>query len=240
MLPQASLHYTVTGRGPYELFDGAGRVATLARPDDVLYVLYGRCHRRLLDHLTSNAWVPVHGGVVGVGGRRVLVVGTKRAGKTTLMLRLLFDGQQVEGDELVFMRGSEAVCLPRNFHVKPGTRDLVPELEPGWDALPATSTSDGTVITAFNPTEAGFDWMLLQGPIDTAFVLRPQHRGAAVVRPLTSVELVEAAVSNSFGVSLEGRAVVRACARLLGGVEGFELTVGRVSDTADLLIGSVT
>lgn len=238
LAPDLVIRCSVRGCGPYELCDGAGRVETLASPDDVLYVLYGHCHRRLVDHFTSHRWVPLHGALVGVGGRRVLVLGPKGAGKTTLMLRLLFDGHPVEGDEMVFTRDGEAVCLPRNFHVKHGSRALVPELSTRWDMLPKTWTSDGRVIAGFDPAVVGAAWRLLLGPVDVAMVLRGDHAGRSARRPLANVELVEAAVGNCFGAGVERSTVVRACARLLACVESYELTVGDVRSAADLVAGA--
>lgn len=234
--PSHVLRYTVAGHGPYELFEAEAETVTLATPDDVLYVLYRRCHTRLFDDLSRDGWVPVHGGIVGIGGRRALVIGARGAGKTTLLLRLLYDGHHVEGDEMVFTRGGVAMCLPRNFHVKSGTRELVPELLAGWDALPATSTSDGRVISGFNPAAAGLPWTVLQAPVDLAFVLHADHGSVPAVRPLSGVALVAAAVANCFGRFAEQGDVVRACARLLGEVSGYELTVGEVTTAADLIV----
>lgn len=236
--PTTVLPYAVAGRGPYELSAGGEHLATAASPDDVLYLLYGRCHSRLVENLMSHGWVPLHGGIVGLGGRRVLVLGPKGAGKTTLMLRLLYDGHRVEGDEMVFTRDGEAVCLPRNFHVKAGTRQLVPELSTRWASLPKTSTSDGRVIAGFNPAAAGAPWRVLQGPVDVALVLRGDHARTSAVRPLTNVELVETAMGNCFGGSVDRRTVVRACARLLGRVEGYEVTVGDLRSAADLVLAA--
>lgn len=233
--PRVAMRYAVVGRGPYVLLEEGDHLAAVGRPDDVLYLLYARCHARLVDYMSLGDWVALHAGVASVGDRRVLVLGAKGTGKTTLLLRLLYDGHAVEGDELVFTRAGEAVCLPRNFHVKPGAPVLVPELAHGWAGLPATSTSDGMVITAFDPAAAGFSWKLRRGPIDAAFVLRANHGGAASCRPMSSVGLVGAAVADCFSTSVAPRDVVRACSSLLGDVEGHELTVGEVAATADLL-----
>ncbi len=233
--PQSTLRYEVTGRGPYDVREDGHHVGTLARPDDVLYVLYGRCHARLLDHLAATAWVSLHAAVVEVAGRRLLLSGEKGSGKTTLALRLLHDGHRVEGDELVLTRDGLAMCLPRNFHVKPGTVELVPELRRGWHAMPATSTSDGMVIRAFNPAAAGFPCVLRHAPLDAAFFLRAEHRGQAVCHPLSSVELVRRAVASCVGPAAERAQTVRSIVRLLQGVDGYQLTVGDLRQTADLL-----
>jgi len=173
-----------------------------------------------------------------VAGRRALVVGDKGAGKTTLLLRLLHDGHRVEGDELVLFRSRAAVCLPRNFHVKPGTPALIPELAAHWDQLPATTMSDGTVITAFDPSAAGFDWRVDLAPVDVVFVLRPDHGGTASCRALGALELARAVLARAFPTPLPARDLLRACSALVEGTDGYELTVGEVQATADLLVHS--
>src|SRR5262249_32677416 len=148
--PRAVMRYAVRGGGPYTIYEEGDRVADVRHPDDVLYVIYGRCHARLLDYLALGAWVALHAGIVSVDDRRALVIGARGTGKTTLMLRLLYDRHAVEGDELVFSRAGKAVALPRNFHVKPGAVELVPELARVRASLPVTSTTDGVLISAFN------------------------------------------------------------------------------------------
>jgi hypothetical protein len=235
------MRYSVTGRGPYELSEEGRHLVTVGRADDVLYLVYQRCHARLADYLSLGGWVPLHAGMVSVGGRRALVIGGKGSGKTTLMLRLLFDGHRVEGDETVYTRRGMAVCLPRNFHVKPGTAALIPELARlGASArLPATSTSDGMVITGFNPSTAGHPWTIGDGPVDAAFVLHPDHGGTASCRPVDGLRLVEAAVANCFPSTVGTGPVVAACSSLLGDVDGYELTVGDVGSTARLLAAAL-
>jgi hypothetical protein len=239
LTPRATMHYAVNGRGPYTLFEEGDYLARLDGPDDVLYVLYQRSHARLVDYLSLSGWVPLHAGVVSIAGRRALMLGSKGAGKTTLMLRLLYDGHAVEGDELVFTRGGDAVCLPRNFHVKPGAPELVPELGELWAGLPTTSTSDGVVIAAFNPTAGGFTWQLERGPIDVGFALRPNHGGSASCQRISTVALVEDAIGNAFPTTVAARDVVRACSAVLGRAAGHQLIVGDVARTAELLAAAV-
>ena len=239
LVPRAVMRYAVVGGGPYAIYEEGDYLAAVEHPDDVLYVIYARCHARLLDYLSLGQWVALHAGVVSIGDRRALVIGARGTGKTTLMLRLLFDRYAVEGDELVFTRAGKAVSLPRNFHVKPGAVKLLPELADGRVSLPMTSTSDGVIITAFNPVAQGFSWNLQCRPIDVAFVLRANHGGMASCRAISSVDIVAAAVANSLPMTATSREAVRACSALLGEAEGHELTVGAVSATADLLAARV-
>lgn len=237
--PTDSIDYVVTGRGPYELFEDGLPVTTVDRPEDVLYVVYQRCYARLIDHQAGAGWASIHAALLSVAGRRALVVGEKGAGKTTLMLRLLHDGHRVEGDEAVFTRDGEAICLPRNFHVKSGIRQLIPELSADWAGLPRVSTDDGATITAFNPASAGFPWQLQHGPISVAILLRANHGGTSSRRSLSSLEMIAAALANCRPTGLDTATIVRACSSLLGHADAYELQVGDLARTAELLVATI-
>ncbi len=237
--PHASIELEVTGRGPYECYEQGTALATVGTPEDVVYVLYRRCYARLIEHQASAGWASIHAALVSIAGRRALVVGDKEAGKTTLMLRLLHDGQAVEGDEAVFTRGGEAICMPRNFQVKAGTRPLIPELAPLWADLPRVSTDDGAVISAFDPAAAGFPWKLRRGPVSLAFVLRSSDGTAAACRRIASGEMVAVAIANCRPNGIAPADVVRACSALLGDVTAYELRVGDLTRTAQLLVAAL-
>jgi len=115
------LRYGVEGHGPYEVFEDGERLAVRGRrPTMCSSSSMNAATDGWWTTLSVGGWLPLHGGLVTIAGRRLLVVGQKGAGKSTLMLRLLYDGHAVEGDEMVFTRDGVAVALPRSFHLKPG------------------------------------------------------------------------------------------------------------------------
>jgi hypothetical protein len=239
-IPTKGTHrWRVRGQGPWTLEEHGDHVGRYGRIDDLLFVLYRRCYGRLGEHLQLGGWVALHGGLVRVAGRRAVVVGQKGAGKTTLMMQLLVAGHAVEGDEQVLTRGGLAVALPRAFHVKPGTADLLPQLAPVLRRSPATALSDGTPIVAFDPVAAGFEAATSVAPIDVAVVLRRRDGSGAGVRPLTTVAAAEAVVAHALPYDDSRVHLLQACARLLATARGFEVRGGDLAATARQLAEAV-
>ncbi len=227
--------FGVAGTGPWVLSQGGDRVAAFRDLESLLFVLYRRCYGRAGEHLALAGWQTVHGGLVTIDGRRVLVVGDKGAGKTTLMMRLLADGHAVEGDENALTRDGLAVALPRRFHVKPGTAALVPELSDALADAPRTHLSDGTPIIGFDPTEAGLGAATRLAPVEVAVVLRSDAAEPRGWRPLSTVEAVQAAVTHAVATTDSRPALLAACAALLGQARGVELARADPAQMAERL-----
>jgi hypothetical protein len=209
----------------------------------VVFVVYQRCYGRASETLQRAGWVGLHGGLATVDGVRVLVAGPKGSGKTTLALRLLFDGHAVEGDERVYLRGGDAVALPRRFHCKPGVGELVPELAPLLDSLPTTTAwFDGSpqTITAFDPTDAGLSWELRCGAVDACVLLAPPATGidqsGPHIEPLPTAAALPSLTEHLFDhPGLETPAIASTVAALLRRAPVFRLQRGTPSATVHAL-----
>lgn len=227
--PLRELYYQISGRGPYEIREENDPIDQGLTADDVVAILYRRCHQHAFDLLARNGWAVIHGGLVRVGSQRLLLTGPTGVGKTTLVLRLLYDGHQVEGDELALVRDDAVVALPRRFRLKPGIETVVPELAPVIDGLPSMRNHHGR-IAAFDPAEAGFRWDVESGPVDAAVCVTPNHAGRSSLSELHPSELVYRLLSQTIGIDGTSKArLVTACSRLAMG-KGFELTLGDASE----------
>ena len=122
----------------------------------------------------------VHAGSATWRGRRFLVVGAGRAGKSTLMTRLLYEGFAVEGDELVLLREGRAIAYPRRFGIRRPTLGLVPQLgalAPALAGTPEPLGASGFHVLALDPAQLGFAWHICPGPVDHVFLLDGLHEG---------------------------------------------------------------
>jgi hypothetical protein len=178
--PQVQVRYEVMG-GPdgFRILENGVPVGIEARPHDVMYVIYNRAHE------AGYRALPPHAGCATVGGRRVLIVGSKEAGKTTLILQLMHEGIAVHGDELVLITADGlAWPYPRRFHVRPPTFPLIPELAGREGEFPFARLSNGQVVYGVSPTELGQDWRIAPAPVDAVLFLNPNHGGETTAREI--------------------------------------------------------
>ena len=161
---------------------------------DALEALFVRLHRRALEMLPDH--IRIHAASGLHDGRAFLIVGPKRAGKTTLALRLLVAGFDIVGDELVLLRGGETTTFPRRFYVRNTTLPLLPPLPPAPGATPFTmSPSEGRLI-AVDPTRFGRPWRIVAAEVSTILYLQPNHGCETFTVPCEKVEMVRRVMSE--------------------------------------------
>ncbi len=144
----------------YEVREEGDVLVVAATVEDAADAIYVRVWRRAFELASLDGWSRVHAATVDVDGTRVLLVGPSGVGKTTLALRMLFDGHAVQGDESVLVKGGASIAAPRGFHVKHGTVDVVPELGAVATELPETGD-----VLVLDPSCAGRAWELTEAPV---------------------------------------------------------------------------
>ncbi len=80
-----------------------------------IFHLQWHMHREALRDVAES--IRIHAGCGELQGKRFLIIGDKGAGKTTLMVRLLFEGFRAISDELVLVRETKVMPFPRRFHI---------------------------------------------------------------------------------------------------------------------------
>ncbi|MFC1850866.1 galactosyltransferase-related protein [candidate division CSSED10-310 bacterium] len=179
IIPDAMQDFTILAEVKYEIyFDGA--VYHLLNSEA------GRCYHEIdLKHVITSLQRHIHAqafkeirnyihiqGVLGsLGSRNFLIVGEKGSGKTTLALRLLFGGFEIDGAELVLFRDSLAFAFPHRFQMNEESVAVVPEIQRPKHELPYIQDKSGVKIYAFSPAEQGFVWQLKKRAIDVIFYL---------------------------------------------------------------------
>jgi hypothetical protein len=169
----------------------------------------------------------IHAASLRRNGRRILLVGSKGGGKTTLTLHLIRAGYEFEGDENVFVTSSGVVARPRALRVKESAAFWLPHLAGALSAAGYYQSSSGLRTYNLDPRQAGASsWRIEQGRVDAAVLIRPNHGGFSSLRPVSSLNLVREVMAEC-GLPATGRAAaVAAITKAIGNARGFDLSLG--------------
>jgi len=228
LLPQAehpmparrAMSYRIdAGDDGYRVFEEGDALATAPTVEDARDEIYVRMHRRAFEFASLAGWVRLHCVTLDVDDRRVLIAGPSGIGKTTLALRLLADGLDVQGDESALVRAGGSIAVPRAFHVKEGSRPLVPELADLIDRQPHLHD-----VRLLDPRLVRTRWSLREAPVDHVVVL---ERGDGPVRcaPADAGDVLEVLVREAFLVT-ESKSTLVGTLAAVARRGGHRLTVG--------------
>jgi energy-coupling factor transporter ATP-binding protein EcfA2 len=160
-------------------------------------------------------------------GRRVLLVGPKGEGKTTLALCLLQNGYEIEGDEDVFVTLEGVVARPCGLRVKESADELVPGLAQMLAAAAFYQDTHGRRIYNLDPRRVGATtWRIERGGADAVILLRSNHGGYSSYRRISSLTLVREAMAECKLSRGDRAKAVSAIAKQIGTAKGFDLSLG--------------
>jgi hypothetical protein len=168
----------------------------------------------------------LHAACLRRGGRRLLLAGTKGAGKTTFALRLLQSGYEIEGDEHVLIEGSGVIARPRACRVKATALPLLTDMAKAITAAPSyTDEVNGTIFNV-DPNVLGPTWRIEPGEVDLVLVLQPNHGGYSSIRPLPPSALVQMLLPEIGLRDTDHGASIASLAALARRAKAFDLSLG--------------
>jgi len=214
-----------------ESFRGRYRIGEEGRDDTEVLglasVVY-HLHARLLSlslQARPRAGI-LHAASLRRGPRRVLMVGRQASGKTTLALRLVQAGYDLEGDEHVFVEDDGVTARPRACRVKETSLPLLPAAAEAIAASPVHVDYYGRRTFNIDPRMIGGSWRIEKGRADCIVVLQPNHGGYSSLRPMQPLALSQALVSELGAREIDRAASIGAVARLATVGKGYDLSLG--------------
>lgn len=208
--------------------ENQGDILCSRRLDWLTVYVHQRINRLGADRHAGDLLIHAASGTLQ--GKRFLLAGDRGVGKTTFITRLLFEGAEAHGDDLVLLRGSSITPFPRKFHIKPGTQQMLPQLKAGGKNrrfYPSGSSS----FFFFDPRQSGRPWNCLPGGVDAVFHLRPNHGGKTRLRQCKKYLLAAELLRHVENYSDRNRERLPDLFAMLNQAECFELDLGDL-DTA--------
>ena len=168
----------------------------------------------------------LHAACLRRGRQRLLLAGSKCAGKTTFALRLLQSGYEIEGDEHVFIDTSGVIARPRGCRVKASALPILTEMAETIGRAPSYTDDANNKIFNVDPRMLGSTWRIEPGEVDVVIVLHPNHGGYSSIRPLPSTAMVQLLMAE-IGLRETARgASIAALAKLAMRAKAFDLSLG--------------
>ncbi len=233
-LPVAeTVRLRVDREGPGFVVSEVGSARVFAERDvDVVDVVYSRVHTAAFAHASREGWVRAHAAVADLGPTRVLLVGASGVGKTSLSMRLLLDGVEVQGDESVLLRDGIALPVPRPFHLKEGVEAVVPEVAPMLPGLPTVPATPP--VRAFHPSLVAA-WRTTMAPV--AHLVLLERGDETVCEELEAVEAMHDVVQGVFWLHEPKATVIREIAWILRSARCHRVVMHDVADAASIVRG---
>jgi hypothetical protein len=243
-LSQSATHpFAAEGLAVYQVSPGEDGSWTVSRdgiergrmpgPDAAVDSLFAAVNG---DALTLWPDCPVLRGAVGtLGGRRFLLIGRHGTGLTSLAVRLLFGGAQLEGDAFAVLTADGLIPVPRRFVLRRGADALLPEVSGMLDGLPALDDGGGGRIWGLDLTEAGFDWRLQLGPVDVCVAVEPNHGGRSRAFPEAHHEMARELIGRCSRPPHGGTDWIRRATVLADGAACWRLQLGRLDEAVACL-----
>jgi len=224
-------------RGGYLVRVDGGEGGRQYTPEAVVEDVFTTVYLRALATFDSHCLI--RGAIGRAGGRRFLLCGDRHSGVTTLALRLLFDGAAVESDALALLGVDGVTAVPRRFHLPAGTAARVPEIAGRLPSLPRLRFGD-EVLSAFDPSEAGFDWSTGTGAVDVVVWLDPNHGGQTRLAAMSHVEMIRRVMGRTSpplgGGDAGGASWVGTLSNVVGRAQCVRLVLGSLDDAAALVL----
>jgi hypothetical protein len=215
-------------RGRYRLIEDGAPDREALTPQTALNALHVRLFELTLQD--APAAPLIHTACIRKDGRRILLIGSKGTGKTTLALQLMLSGFDIEADENVFALRSAIVARPRGLRIKQSALRYLPSLADYIATLPWVEDNYRQRIYNLDLKRMGRPWRIEAGPVDAVVLMRPNHGGSASLRPISPLHLVRELMMEVALPEVGRGAAIASIVSAVSAAKGFDLSLGYLPD----------
>jgi len=150
---------------------------------EILYeTLYRQAFAAMPDHIAVRAITGMH------AGHTFLIVGGKRAGKSTLAVRLALEGFNIGGDHVALVRNGSAIAFPQRFRLPPASLALMPK-HPALVKYMTSTPQEGQLIP-IDPLDLGKPWRIAPAEVSCILYIEPNHGAETRIRVCGKVDMM--------------------------------------------------
>lgn len=234
--PPAETAMHVTQAGPFVRLHEAGKPG---RDFAAIGDLRDYLHSRLFSESLMGQLPLLHAACLLYRGRRLLLVGPKNAGKSTLTLALGQSGYEIEGDENVFVSPAGVTARPRACRVKESSFKMLPKLAGLAQTASFITDFHGRNIYNISPACLGAPWRIGTGRVAAVIILHANHGGMSSLRPLPPLALTRALIEETVFTTRSNAVGVAATASLAAGCRGYDLSIGSLETAISCISGAL-
>jgi hypothetical protein len=161
---------------------------------------------------------------------RFLVIGEGLRERSSVALRLLSQGAEVEADDLAILHDGVITAYPRPLRVF-GPNAPLPPGSPTRDELPSVDDSKRGPW-ALDLADAGIDWRIRTGPVERVVLLETNYGGQTRLTPVSRSDAVPM-IMSCCDPRDDVTETIRSIARLVGGAHCCRLWLGEVEAIRD-------
>jgi hypothetical protein len=202
-------------------------------PDAVYAALYLHewIYQRVL--FCHEAEMCLHAGCFSLGGRLGIVSGEKGAGKTTMLCAMAAEGREVFSDEYLLIGDDTLAPVPRKFHLKEKTLELVPGLQQKCESLVSYPSHSGGGFFFHDPC---VPW---KRPTRTEegiiFFIAPDHAGESRIEPCSPTEMAQLLLTQVIHLGGNPGMLIRRMCSLVARFSGYRVHFGTLDSFSNEL-----
>ncbi|MCE5249548.1 hypothetical protein LLG96_04930 [bacterium] len=151
----------------------------------------------------------IHAGCFSFDGSLGILSGEKNAGKTSILCSLAMQGADVFGDEYILVKNGSFRPVPRKFHLKEKTLDIVPGLKSACAELTPYPSHYGGMFYFYDPAISWEQRTPVRNGSERIFFINPHHGGKPAISACSQTEMVENLLTQILNPGIKSADIIK-------------------------------